>query len=112
MNHDAHGIRLVSKVLDDKELVVGDDRRRGALLMDVLNERLSCGRITLVFVGDARNVVFAARLIELSSQRADARREMRRARRVLAVPEGHPRRRAGCGRHDHAIMLDRVHPPR
>ena len=37
---------------------------------------------------------------------------MRRARRVLAVPEGHSCRRARRRRDDHAIVLDRVDAPR
>ena len=84
-----------------------------ALLMNVLDERLCRGVIALVLGGDrVRSRLPFARRSSSPPQRADARREVRRARRVLAVPEGHSRRRARRRSHDHAIVLDRIDAPR
>src|SRR6185437_9573767 len=52
-----------------------------------------------------------ARGIELAPQLADARRQMRRARGVLAVPEGHSCGRARRRCDDDAVVLDGVHAP-
>ena len=98
-------------MLDDGHAMVGNDARRRALLVNVFDERLRRRRVALVLRGNADDVLFRPRGIQVPPQLADARRDVRRARRVLAVPEGHPRRRARRGRDNHPIVLDSVHAP-
>ena len=91
--------------------MIGNDRRRGALLMDVLDQRLRRRRVALVFLGNAGDVLCRPRSREVAPQEADARRDVRRPRRKFAVPEGHPCRRSRRRCHDHAIVLDGVDAP-
>ena len=89
----------------------GTMSRDGALRLHVLDERARRRLVGVVARLDRREVVERARVVELATQLADARREVGRARHELAVPEGHPRRRAGRGDDDHAIVLDRADAP-
>ena len=104
VKHHAHCAGLVAEVLEDDVSVVRHDSRRRALRVHVLDERVhrrarrSCIRSSAPFASD----------VSASCRRraADAVTELERPRHVLAVPEGHPRRRARRWMHDHAIVLD------
>ena len=106
-------VHLVAELLDDEHALVGHGAGRGALLMHVVDERRVVALVGAVARRRARASCSSVRTAS-SSRRSSpiARREVRRARRVLAVPEGHSRRRARRRRHDHAIVLDGVDAPR
>ena len=56
VQHDAHGVRLVAKLLDDEQLLIRNSPGRRALLLHVLHQRLSRRLVALVRLGDAPDI--------------------------------------------------------
>ena len=104
--------KLVAEALDHQLAIGGQGAGRLALLAEV-GDQVACGQLVqgVVVAQPCRGGIGLHRL-ELAQEGADRPPQLDRPANPIALPEGHLAGLAGGGRHEHAIRLDLLDPPR
>ena len=113
MTEDAHApvAHVVEIALDNDRLVVGHRARRGFLISEVLKKISGSALGQRVLGLQLGHRVVGRQRTHAPRERADRAPELEWSTGVLAVPERHSPRHAGCGRDEDAVGRDLFDAP-